>query len=552
MLKKIALVSIFSWSFVGLAQTVKTLDNEVKRVNVYLNEAMVEREARFSSENGKVELVFEKLSPYLRENSIEVKVPKGVTILSVITKNNNTAKEEKPEEIVSLEDSLNKLNDELFLVKADKESISQQKQLLLSNKSIGGTSGVKADELEDILGVFNSKLNEYKIASLKLNQQEKHLSEQINKINLQLRDYQRGRMALNKKVIVQAMITEPQRESLVQLKYLVSRVSWVAQYDIRAGKVGTPIEFVLKANIQQTTGEDWTQVMLNLSGINLGEQGNLPVIYPEYVQVQEPVKVYKGKAKREERQGNQGYVGNGKPMAIEQDGSIEPMADAPAPQENSYGLNVEGAYATSQQYQTPTSVNFEVKTPYDIPSDGQKHLVELSRFQLQGVYKLITIPKYDESVYVTAFVQANDLLNQISANANIYYEGAFTGTTYISRQLNDTFTFTLGKERRINVQKTRVANMNSKSTFGSTKKETSTFEIKLVNTISESIEIEVRDNIPLSNHSDVTVKLLNAGGASQNAQSGELTWKLSLPPKQEVKATYEIEVSYPSNKIIYY
>jgi uncharacterized protein (TIGR02231 family) len=200
--------------------------------------------------------------------------------------------------------------------------------------------------------------------------------------------------------------------------------------------------------------------------------------------------------------------------------------------------------------QTPTALKFEVNVPYSIPSDGVAHQVELARFDLPASYKLMSTPKYDESVYVNAAFETNDLLNQLNAEANIYYDGTFTGTTYISSQTNDTMLITLGKERRMLIKRTKLKEMTSKSIFGSNKKEKSGYQIAIINTSAENLELELFDQIPLSANGEIEVKLLNAGGATYNVESGLLQWKTKIAPKQEVKLQFEFEVSYPKTKRI--
>jgi hypothetical protein len=109
---------------------------------------------------------------------------------------------------------------------------------------------------------------------------------------------------------------------------------------------------------------------------------------------------------------------------------------------------------------------------------------------------------------------------------------------------------TLGKERRMLIKRTKLNEMTSKSIFGSNKKEKSGYQIAIINTSAENLELELFDQIPLSANGEIEVKLLNAGGATYNVESGLLQWKTKIAPKQEVKLQFEFEVSYPKTKRI--
>lgn len=523
---KIVFICLLFLALGANAQQRVVVPSQIKEVSVFLSMAQVNRQGNLYLGAGAAELIFDKLSPHLNEGSVEVKVPKGVHILSVSYKNDGNLKEEKPSEILALEDSLLRIKTALYLVHTDRENIHLQRELILANKSLGGTAGVKAEELEDVLSIYENKLSEYKFRKLKLDEEERLLLKQKDHLEILLNDYNQGKINLSRQVRVQVMVDQSQQGSLVELKYNVGQVSWGASYDVRVSGVGAPIEFVLKGNISQSTGEDWSNVKLKLAGIDPLAGGSMPILEPVFLRVMEPVVLDSKGPKRK---------------VIEPEIVMGAMPAMMADNNQNY---------TPSIVQTPTALKFEVNVPYSIPSDGVAHQVELARFDLPASYKLMSTPKYDESVYVNAAFETNDLLNQLNAEANIYYDGTFTGTTYISSQTNDTMLITLGKERRMLIKRTKLKEMTSKSIFGSNKKEKSGYQIAIINASAENLELELFDQIPLSANGEIEVKLLNAGGATYNAESGLLQWKTKIAAKQEVKLQFEFEVSYPKTKRI--
>ncbi len=513
------------------AQQRLNLDSKIKQVNVFFSQALVERTAMLNLAPGAYQVVISNLSPLLIENSVELKVPAGVVIQSVMAKSKSTSTDEvKPLEIQSLEDSIERLNNELFLVQADLESLQLQRDLLLTNKQIGGVNGLKAEELEDVLDIYSTKLAEFKNSKLRLVQTEKSLLKQLDILVQLLNQYSQGKLSLNQEVLASILVERPINAATIELRYRVSGVSWVPIYDVRVDKLGGPITFVLKAIVSQASGEDWQDVKLKVSDIDLQTQAAMPTLEPYFLQFEQPIlyKVYGSYDKR-----------NGMPETIPME-ATDSMTSA-----------IEATFFTPPEiYRSPTGVSFETTVPYSIPSDGRSHQVELTRFDLPAVYKLMSIPKLDESVYVNAAVQCNDLLNQISAEANIYFEGTYTGNGFINRQENDTMLFTLGQEKRVVVQRSKISDQSSKSVFGGTKREKSLWQIQVVNSGNEAVEIEVVDQVPVSTDKEIEVNILQTEGAIYEAETGKLTWKLKLLPKQSQKLRFEYEISYPKGKLI--
>lgn len=513
----------------AIAQQRQELNSQVKQVSIYFNKASVERTAKVSLPPGTYQLVFNNLSPLLDEQSVELSVPKGMIIQTISTTQSGGLLEDKPAQIVLLEDSLERIDQELYLVHAELESIRLQKEVLLANRNIGGTTGLKADELEDVLGVFQQKLSEFKTANLRLGQTEKVLSKQRALLSILVDQYNQGKRALNQQVVASVLVEKTLVDAALELKYLVSEVVWEPVYDVRVAKLGGPITFVLKAKIKQSSGEDWMNVRLRVSDVDASSYAYMPSLEPYVLRFQEPI-VYK-------------------PAYGEGPGMPMPMEELDYKFTDSIAA-METYFTPPEVYRTPTGVSFDTKVPYSIPSDGRYYQVELNRFELPATYKLMCIPKLDERVFVNAAVQSNDILNQLNAQANIYFEDRYSGTSYINRQENDTMLFALGEEKRIVAKRNKVSDKSSTSIFGGNKREKSIWQIQLLNTTNEALELEVFDQVPISSSKEIEVKVVNTGGAELDAESGKLSWKIKLLPKQEQKLRFEYELSYPKGKML--
>jgi uncharacterized protein (TIGR02231 family) len=508
------------------AKVEKRVNSLVTHVTVFNNQAQVTRTAKVTLNAGVNHIVFEKLSPYINLNSLEVKSDLGFTLMAISNRNNQQNPNEKPSEIVLLEDSLNNINAALADFKADKETIVHQKDLMLANKNVGSNqSGVKSDELEDLMDLYKKKLDDFKTNWFKLSDLEKKYFSYKNAIEAQLNEYNQGKLSVSNEVILTIKADNYIEQAPILISYLVSNVSWSPFYDIRVKDNKSKVQFFLKANINQSTGEDWNNVQLKLTTANPVEGGVKPELQTNWLAFNTNDQYLKT--------GNMNIRGaraDGTAYYIEQTKKVYDKK--------------EDIVVTQNMFNT----EFETNIAYTIPSDNQNHQVDLISFSQEAIYGYAVVPKLSKDVFVTAQVLSNDLTNQISGEANVYYDGTFTGKTYIRPTTNDTLLLTLGTDKRIQVDRKKLKEFSSKSFFGGTKTESSTWEIVLKNTRKEPLTISIEDQIPVSTDKEIEVKLIDKGNAVFEENTGKLTWTINLAAEQSQVLKFSFEVKHPKNK----
>jgi uncharacterized protein (TIGR02231 family) len=330
---------------------------------------------------------------------------------------------------------------------------------------------------------------------------------------------------LNNEVILTVKSDNKVQDAQIDLSYLVGNISWQPFYDIRIKDNKSNVQFFLKANITQSTGEDWNNVNLKLTTANPAEGGIKPELQTNWLGFQN----------------NRNY--DLKEVVVS---SRAQLIDADEPTQKS----IKNKWANTSVSQNMFNTEFETNIAYTIPSDNQNHQVDLTSFAQNAIYGYAVVPKLNKEVFVTAQVLANDLINQISGEANVYFDGTFTGKTFVSLTANDTLLLTLGKDKRVQVDRIKLKDFSSKSFFGSTKKEQITYEIKVKNTHKELIILTIEDQIPVSNNSEIEVKLLEYEGATYDANTGKLTWKMELKADESKSVKFGFEVIHPKDKTL--
>jgi uncharacterized protein (TIGR02231 family) len=140
-------------------------------------------------------------------------------------------------------------------------------------------------------------------------------------------------------------------------------------------------------------------------------------------------------------------------------------------------------------------------------------------------------------------------LNLLSGEANIFFEGAYLGKTLINvENTSDTLTVSLGVDKNLIVKRTQQKDLNEKSLMGSNFRATRSFVYQILSRKLVPVTLNLEDQIPVSNSSEVTVEKMELSGANLEANTGALTWTLQLLPndKKELNVTYQVK--YPKNK----
>lgn len=513
------------------ADTEQRIPSTITNVTVFLNQAQVTRIAKVNLQPGVTYLVFDNLSNQINQNSIQVKVDGRLTLLSVLMRERRLQPNEKPKEIKVLEDSLQSINNALNQFKADKETVVYQKDLMLANKNVGSTqTGVKADDLEDLMVLYKRKLNEFKEDWFRLTQLENQYNTYKKQIEEQLNKLQEDPNQNAPEMVVTVKALSAIENTSIEINYLVNNASWKPFYDIRVKDTKSDLQLVSKASITQSTGENWKNVTLKLSTANPNEGGSKPVLNPNYVYFNQ--------------YGTNNATSNDVVIISSRKQLLESGSAPTQKQEIAYSTGI------AQTQQNAVNIEFVVTSAYTIPSDNTPHQVDLTVSNLKASYTYGAVPKLDKDAFVTAKVAGNDLVNQVSGEANIYYDGTFVGKTFINGTTSDSMLISLGRDKRIQIQRTQLKDFSSKSASGNTQKELNTWEISIRNTRKEPITISVEDQIPVSTEKEIEVKLQKSSGAELDEATGKLVWKLSLEPETSVTLKFGYEVKYPKEKSI--
>lgn len=518
-----------------LAEGEKPIPSKVSAAKVFLRGAQVSRSASATIPAGSSTLVFTGISQGIDPQSIQVTGKGGYTILSVNHRINHLSESPKKKEMEELQARVKKLEKEWALEKAMQDVWANEEQLLNKNSSIGGQqNGLTAAQLTAVNDYVRERLKVTKTNWLAQQEKLNTLHEEAEKLRQQLAQYQAQAPQPTSEVVVEVSSTA-EVSATFTLSYFASNASWTPAYDLRAKAVGQPIELLMKAEVVNATGEDWTKVELSLSSGNPTLGGVMPTISPWTLYVHRPVQ-YQDVHTRSARKAMPGL--------------------APAPS-SAYAEDAEGSklmemdasynYASAITSRT-TTTEYTIDVPFSIPTDGLAHTVGVQSESIAASYKHYATPKLDKDAFLYARTTGWEDLNLLAGEANVFFEGTFVGKSFLQLDApSDTLNISLGRDKGVVVERVKRKTTNDKAVIGGSRTMTIGWGLNVRNTKGTSVDLEVRDQYPLSPQSEIEVKLTEKGGASVDENTGMLTWSLNIAPKETKKLGFVYTVKHPKD-----
>ncbi len=516
------------------AQNERPLDSKITAVTVFLNKAQVTRTATTTVPAGKTEFVLSGLTSGLDPQSIQVAGEGRFILLGISHRLNYLDELNMPPKLKMLNDSLEYLQRQVVLENNRKEILNKEEQMLISNQKIGGANqNLTATELKAMADFYRSRLTDIAASRMQIDLTLRKLNERLTKIRQQINE-QNALYTRNTGEIVVKVAADAATQAEFVVDYVVNNAGWNAVYDLRAIDTQSPIQLGYKANVFQNTGEEWKNVRLKLSTANPSLGGLKPELATWYLDFYRPI-----------------YGGLRRKAAGV---NVRKMADSMAAPEMEHDFHPHNAdipsdYTTT--IQTSLNTEFDIALPYTVPSSATPTLVDIRQHEVSADYTYASAPKLDRDAFLLARVTGWEAYNLLPGEANVFFEGTFVGNTYIDPDnIPDTLNVSLGRDKRLVVERKKLKDLTSTKFIGSNKREALAFEISVRNTKNDIAKIIIEDQIPVSRNNQIEVTVVDQGGAKYDAATGKLTWEMELKPSEVRKVAFRYEVKYPKNEIV--
>ena len=509
----------------------KYIASTVSQVTVFRQGAQLYGELPISVQAGTIDIVAGGLSPYIDPNSIQVKGEGDFMIMGVNHRNNYLENPTETEAITALRDKIEALTVKIENEQTAVDVLLEKELFLKSNYDVvTNKSTITPDQLKVLMDLYSSNIESVKMAVLKKNRVIKEYNEEKKKLESQLAATVDKSKLPTGEIVVTVTGTKAATGKL-KLSYVVMNAGWYPAYDIRVDDISSPASIIYRANIWQNSGIDWKDVKVSLSNASPMTAGALPTLNPWFIDFYYPYE-YQGL--------NEVVVVRGtKSMPAARD---EKAQDAMVMEQESAPLPVTVSEST-------ISFSFDVNVPQTILSDGKPEVVELQRLTVPATYSYAATPKLNGSAYLMGYITEWNQYNLLPGESNIYFSNTFTGKGYINTaELTDTLPVSLGADNNITVKREKRKDFTSQKLIGANKVETMSFLISVRNNKSQAADVKLRDQIPLSQNSDITVEATELTGGVLNRVTGEIVWSFRVEPRQTREIVLTYTVKHPKDK----
>ncbi|MCC5946587.1 MAG: mucoidy inhibitor MuiA family protein [Bernardetiaceae bacterium] len=543
-MRKLAVILIlFALVFTtAKAQDENVVATKVKEVTVFLSRAQLTHSEEVRLKQGKQTIIFRGISPKFLKETVQVSGSgnAGFTILSVKPQINYLDEKMASQRFQKLEDSLQNYQNKIDKNQDEQEVLNKEIEMMVKNQQITGTNNTltpaqlaaMADFMKDKMLKNKERLRKLAL-DLKVYQQEhRRIQQQMRSISSELK-------ISTGEIEVELDSKNPQIANF-KLNYLVNEAAWEAQYDLRAENINKPINLTYKASVRQTTGIDWENVKLQISTSNPALGASKPNNPTRWLKLYDPqlYKMQKNAARQKaaapQRQ---------QEVRVAEDMSL---ADYETGGWGDDDYESESAADYTASTETPFAINFDISIPYTIPSDGRPIVVEVSKEELSADFVYATVPASEEAAFLVAYATDWQEFNLVSGTANIYFENAYVGETFIDTEsAKDSLELSMGRDTRLAVNRKAIKDYNKRKFIGRNVRETKGFEISLRNNRNEGIMLEVEDYIPLSQDSRIEIEVDELSGATYNKETGKVVWRFKMGAGESKKLKLAYTIKYP-------
>lgn len=547
--------------FISGAQEVhkQFVNSEIKAVKLYLTAGQITHEQKVKVKQGRNKFVFTGISAYADPQSIQFLSSQDISLVAVSTEMDFLAAENFNPRIVSLKDSLELLNDELQANADIMSSYHAEQAVLNTNRDLGGNNqNLNVAQIKEAGEFYRTRTLEINKALSKLNKSQKRLGQMIESVRFQLVELNYNENQRSNQIVIIADVAAP-GEIETTLRYLVSDCGWAATYDLSAEDIKHKINLKYRAQIYNNTGNDWTNVELTLSTSDPGLSASHPQLSPWYL-TPYTVNSY-GKSKH--------YV----PQSMQQNYRQQAISDINIANqrvydnyynvndkergdlfsENSIYLNNNMAVGNNgvqiQQIEiSELTAEFKIEKLFSCPSDAKPYLVDVKNMDLEATFSHISVPKLDRSAFLMAHIVGWQELDLIPGPTNVYFGGVYVGVSQIeTRDVADTLSLSFGRDDKVIVMRSLKKEFSTKRVMGGNVKESFMYDIKVRNNREAPINIEIFDQIPISNDNLITVTTDQISEGKVIPETGEVSWRMSINPSDVLSKEIGYTVKYPKN-----
>ncbi len=329
-------------------------------------------------------------------------------------------------------------------------------------------------------------------------------------------------------------------KATLRVTYSVRNARWTPLYDARletgARDRKPALELVRRAEITQSTGEDWSNVRLDVSTIRTARGGDAPDLSTLVVQYPVPARPRGEAALRGHSE--QDFAAPAAVPAPEPGKLMQQRAD-----EQQATAEI-GAFQAS--FRIPGRVSIGA-------SEGAKSL-RIASATIAPDLVIRSTPVLDPTAFLEAsFVQGEDA-PLLPGRVSIYRDGTFVGRGRMAAAGKDeTVRLGFGADDKVKIERTVLKhNEGSTGLIVTSKTDERAFKTSIRNGHDFPIRIAIQDQLPVSENEDIVVEMLPSttppATTNFHDRRGVLEWAYEVKPAEVRDINFAWRVRWPRDK----
>lgn len=334
-------------------------------------------------------------------------------------------------------------------------------------------------------------------------------------------------------------------KATLRVTYNVRNARWLPLYDARldtGAKDRKPqLELVRRAEITQSTGEDWSNVTLGVSTVRINRGGSAPELNTLVAQYPQPPK----------------------PMAL---GTASDLArPAPVARQMQPHLSAKVAEAAemrerADEQQAVAEIG-DFQATFKIPgrvslgaAEGAQSL-RIASTTVTADLAVRAAPVLDPTAFLEASFKQTDEATLLPGKVAIYRDGVFVGRGKISASAKDDIVrLGFGADDKVKIERAVLKrNEGSAGLLVTTSKtDERTFKTTVRNGHDFPIKVAIEDQLPVSESEDIVVEMLPATtpptASNIRDKRGVLEWSFDAKPGEVRDINFAWRIRWPKDK----
>lgn len=333
-------------------------------------------------------------------------------------------------------------------------------------------------------------------------------------------------------------------KATLRVTYNVRNARWLPLYDARldtGAKDRKPqLELVRRAEITQSTGEDWSNVTLGVSTVRISRGGSAPELsslVAQYPQVPKPLAL-----------GTASDLARPAPMTRQAQSPMPKVAEAAEPRERA---DEQQAVAEIGDFQATFRIPGRVSLG---AAEGTKSL-RIAAVNVPADLAVRAAPVLDPTAFLEASFKQTDDTTLLPGKVAIYRDGTFVGRGKITASAKDDIVrLSFGADDKVKIERAVLKRNEGSAVLLVTTSKTDerAFKTTIRNGHDFPIKVAIEDQLPVSENEDIAVEMLPSStqptATNIRDKRGVLEWSFDAKPGEIRDINFAWRVRWPKDK----